>query len=135
MGKTIPVLTRFMAKTKVSGECLEWTGRTNHGYGLFRVDNTVAGGHKSRVRAHRFIYEHLYGKIPDGMEIDHTCRNRACVFIGHLEVVTHQENMARGVPFRKLSTHCNRGHEKTEENTRIYKGKRRCRDCDRARGK
>lgn len=80
------------------------------GYRMFRV------GGKSRP-AHRAFYEHHVGPIPDGLQIDHLCRNPACVNPDHLEPVTPKENMARSsVP--RVDNRCRRGHEMTAENTR-----------------
>ena len=60
--------------------------------------------------AHRIFYELLVEPIPDGMEVDHLCRNRSCVNPSHMEVVTHAENMRRGARVRPRQTHCKRGH-------------------------
>jgi len=49
---------------------------------------------------HRVMYEEDVGPIPDGLEIDHLCRNRACCNPAHLEPVTHSENVARSVARR-----------------------------------
>jgi len=49
-----------------------------------------------RYLAHRVSYEVFVGPIPDGMIIDHLCRNRACILPTHLEPVTHAENTRRG---------------------------------------
>lgn len=43
------------------------------------------------------MYELLVGPIPEGLTIDHLCRNTMCVNPDHLEPVTHRENLMRGV--------------------------------------
>ena len=82
----------FIGKIEIkeNDDCLYWKGRTTYnGYGLFNYD-------RAAVRAHRYIYEHCVGKIPDGLDIDHLCRNRSCVNPSHLEPVTRKENINRG---------------------------------------
>lgn len=113
---------RFFEKVYMTSECWPWLGNCTHdGYGRL-------GG----VLAHRISYERFVGAIPDGFEIDHLCRNRACVRPDHLELVTHRENMIRRA---QLVTHCPRGHEYTPENTYFQRiaGGRVCRQCDRDR--
>lgn len=83
---------RFMVKVQVQPDgCWLWLGSRNHkGYGLF----TDEVG--KNCRAHRWGYEHFAGQIPDGMVLDHLCRNTSCVNPAHLEPVTAAENTRRG---------------------------------------
>lgn len=110
--------------------CWNWTGaRQPNGYGVFGFRDKTA-------RAHRAAWELLRGPIPEGMDLDHLCRNRACVNPAHLEPVTRSVNLRRGVGIpgiRSRQTHCVNGHEFTPENTYIPpKGGRHCRACRKA---
>lgn len=108
--------------------CWEWTACVSaSGYSRFNIDGRSLYGH-------RFVYEVTRGAIPTGMVIDHLCRNTRCVNPDHLEVVTPRENVQRGRCMERAS-HCTRGHEFSEENTRVWGGKRFCRTCDRSRGR
>jgi HNH endonuclease len=87
--------------------CWVWTGGLAGRYGRFQRNN-------KRQAVHRMAYEELVGPIPEGLEIDHLCRNPACVNPDHLEAVTHAENVRRGVstpPPPPRKTHCKRGHD------------------------
>jgi hypothetical protein len=75
--------------------CIVFTGAQNGaGYGYLKD-----GGRRNSL-AHRIVWEAERGEIPHGMVLDHTCRNRACVNVDHLEVVTQAENVRRGYAAR-----------------------------------
>ena len=100
------MIARFWGKVNKGGggECWIWVGRTQRqGYGIWAL--TVA--------AHRLSYELINGAIPDGLVLDHLCRNPSCVNPNHLEPVTVRENIRRGfnqVSVNMRKTRCPRGH-------------------------
>ena len=118
------VIERLMFRTALlANGCWEWRGAKNpKGYGNIRVDSY--GPAKS---THRVAYTELVGPIPNGMEIDHLCRNRACINPQHLEAVDHATNVRRSE--RPAITHCKWGHEFNENNTRSSSVGRHCRPC------
>ena len=116
--KKTPTVERFFKKIDISSGCWEWTGSKTWGYGTFY------DGNKS-TRAHRWLYEHLNGPIPNGMDLDHLCRNRSCCHPLHVEPVTRLENVMRGM--RAITETCRAGH-KTQIN--VETGRRRCFECE-----
>ena len=100
-----------------------FTGAKHKGYGLVNVGGKMRGAHRVWWLAHGRA-------IPDGMQLDHLCRNRACVRLDHLEPVTRKENLLRGIGFvaqQARRTNCPRGHEYDV----VYRGHRHCLQCDR----
>jgi hypothetical protein len=117
----------------IDGGCWPWIGgRNKAGYGWLCDPFT----HKVEF-THRISYTRHIGPIPDGLTIDHLCRNPGCVNPAHLEAVTHVENTMRGIgpPAENArKTVCKRGHPLSGEN--LYQppgGGRRCRECLRLR--
>lgn len=125
---------------KDEGGCWIWYGAMDsQGYGrvTFRVD-----GRRVWTGAHRAFYEGFVGPIPEGLDLDHLCRVRACVNPAHLEPVTRSVNLKRGEAgglrekgpsaINAAKTHCKRGHPFNEANTyREKSGARHCRTCGR----
>lgn len=114
-------------RTDEATGCHVWIGRLNSGgYGEISVNN------RNR-RAHVVAYTLTRGEVPDGLELDHLCRNRRCCNPDHLEAVTHRENMLRGLGVgseNARKTHCAKGHEFSPRNTYWRKGGGRgCRLC------
>jgi len=118
------LLAKLEDKILVGDECWEWIGATSGGYGGLKVDGRMA-------KAHRLVYELLVGPIPDGLELDHLCRNTSCVKPSHLEPVTHAENVRRGRAGEnsKVKTQCPQGHLYTGDNLVVTNGRRVCRTC------
>lgn len=132
---------RVIARTAPEGDCLLWLGaRNGKGYGTVGTGSRTDGTRRT-VLAHKAVWEAVNGPVPAGMELDHTCRVRHCVRLEHLQPVTHLENCQRADHSARVAairdrTHCKRGHEVNEANTRVRpNGARACRVClrDRAR--
>lgn len=121
-------LERFLSKVRVNeAGCWIWTGQCDHrGYGRFALG-------RRHLIAHRYGYEAMVGPIPDGLEIDHLCRARACVNPDHLEPVTHRENLRRGtspIAAQMNRDRCIHGHA---FDRLAPDGRRKCTTCERLR--
>jgi len=108
--------------------CWVWHGDTGtRGYGIFHSE-------KKDWRAHRWAYERHIGQIPEGLVIDHLCRNTRCVNPEHLEAVTQRENILRGTApaaIHARQTSCKNGHDLTPGAFWLSKeGWRMCKRCD-----
>lgn len=117
-------------ETEIPSGCMLFTGplTNEHKYGRVGVRGKF-------YQAHRLFYEHHIGPIPVGFELDHLCRNPRCVNPSHLEPVTHQENVRRGVSIVAINarkTHCKNGHPFEGDNLRFApNGQRKCATCNR----
>lgn len=124
------LLSRVFSKIAVSTEhfynntpCWDWTGYLIGGYGRFHYQGA------DHV-AHRFIYQMLVEPVNPDRHCDHLCRRRQCVNPAHVEIVTHRENVIRGVSLiakYAQSEYCVNGHKKPEHPT--SEGFRRCAEC------
>lgn len=110
--------------------CWVFQGGLANGYGRATWSTN---GKMTYALAHRVMYTHEVGQIPEGLDLDHLCRNRACCNPAHLEPVSRQTNLLRGdtIPARRsATTECPKGHPYDSENTiSDSKGRRNCREC------
>lgn len=119
---------RFWQKVDVEpAQCWTYTGTLITGYGQFCLSSSRA--HMKRMPAHRYAWELLVGPIPEGLQLDHLCKNRACVNPDHLEVVDARTNILRSAAASALNarkTHCKHGHRDWHV---LPSGERGCREC------
>lgn len=91
-----PMPPRIAARVEQHGECLLWTrGRNGKGYGSIGI------GNKKTALVHRVVYEAQVGPIPGDLTIDHTCLNKLCQNVNHMEIVTRAENSRRAAAARE----------------------------------
>jgi len=142
-----PLARRLNKLIQKTDGCWLWLGSIRaDGYGSISINHRT-------TFAHRAVYECFVGPIPDGLTLDHLCRNRACVRAEsnpettHLEAVTKKVNFQRGNALRdysktKWNSHnrpdaeriqCVHGHPWIPENVWINQGKSYCLTCKRAR--
>jgi len=75
-------------------DCWEWLGYIGaKGYANYKYYGKM-------YKAHRFVYEKYKGKIPQGLVLDHLCKNRKCVNPEHLEAVEMVVNSRRGNAYK-----------------------------------
>lgn len=130
----IPDLELIETRTmRTPSGCWEWQGYVNK-YGYGDAGRRIDGKYR-HIMAHRLAYLTLVGPIPEGMQLDHLCRNRRCVNPAHLEPVTCKENLLRGethAAANAAKTECPKGHPYDDGNTVRKSGGRSCRACHKA---
>jgi hypothetical protein len=125
---------RFWAKVIKTDSCWLWQGYRHKvtGYGQIQIN-----GRPELV--HILSYKLAGRNIPNGMELDHLCRNRICVNPDHLEPVTHRDNVLRGINACAKNArviHCPKGHPYDLLNTyHRPDGGRDCKICQKERSR
>jgi hypothetical protein len=119
-------LTRFVSKFQVGPTgCWLWTaGKFDSGYAAFWLRN------KTR-RGHIVAYEHCWGPVPAGLQLDHViCDTQHCVCPWHVVPTTPQINTQRRSDRRARNRFCPQGHPLYGDNLYIDpRGNRQCRVC------
>ncbi len=108
----------FWQKVRVANSgCWEWVAYCDKdGYGKYSLASVSSVCGRG---VHRITYHHFIARIPEGMQIDHLCRNRRCCNPEHLEAVTVGENVNRSLNYIALNrrkTHCPQGHAYVGDN-------------------
>lgn len=116
------VARRHSKKVLKRGEdqCWPWRGACrDDSYGIMAI-------HRVQFYAHRIaVVIATREDIPEGMTVDHKCRNKKCCNPAHLEIVTQAENVARHHAAVNPDVVCLRGHN--------YQRGKACPTCNRER--
>jgi hypothetical protein len=114
--------------------CWNWPrAKVRKGYGVVHYQ-------RKQHYTHRVMYEAAKGEIPNGLQIDHLCRNTSCCNPDHLDAVSPKENTRRadaargGQRMLRRGSHCPHGHAFTNSNTYVdQRGQISCRECRKRR--
>ena len=131
----IPLRDRIMRRVEVAPDgCWLWTGAlAPNGYGIVQK-----GRRAGTTVVHKAMWQLDNGPVPDGLELDHLCRVRRCCNPAHLEPVTRQTNVDRGLQAagKQRRTECINGHPFTSNNTiTTSRQLRSCRTCQNRRNR
>jgi len=130
---------RLKSRVKIDADgCWLWRGFVNpgNGYGEMSYRN-------SAIRVHRLAFKLAGGNLRDDLDVCHSCDKPTCCNPAHLWQGTAKENMRDCSQKKRIAlqrvTHCPRGHEYTEENTKVTYANghrmRHCRLCNRIRNR
>lgn len=126
------VSDRVIASVTVADSGCWLTPYALHESGYVKV-GWSEGGRKTTSLGHIVTYERVNGPVSPGLELDHLCRNKACVNPAHLEPVPTAENLLRSpvapAAVNRRKTHCPQGHRYDDENTYVFRSGRACKTC------
>jgi hypothetical protein len=132
-GKSVEERFWHYTEKRRADQCWPWlAGKNRKGYGMLQV------GSADNRAAHRVSYELAFGSIPEGMQIHHTCENKACQNPAHLVAMKPGAHTLIGNGFsgrNAQKTHCKNGHELSPENCYDYPGRRACKICAREKAR
>lgn len=104
--------------------CIKWAGAHESKHGRPRLGDAYA---------HRLRYEEAHGPLSPGLVLHHTCHNKTCVNVAHLQAMTQSEHMKLHET-NSTKTRCPAAHAYDAANTGYTKrGTRYCRACARIR--
>lgn len=119
---------RLFSYLLVDDGCWAWSGHhhTKDGYARYSVAKGLLDPDKAKeIYVHKYLYEKLIGHVPDGMELDHLCKNTRCPNPYHLEPVPHQVNLSR----RDCAGVCKKGHNLSIHRKVFENGRSCCGTC------
>lgn len=109
--------------------CWIWPGSTtSNGYGTVAARPPYVA-YPRPLLVHRVMYQYFIEDVPDGLDLDHLCRNRLCCNPVHVEPVTRLVNSQRGAKYRPIA--CVNGHPYPENMGINRKGHAWCMECSR----
>lgn len=122
------VAARAHSKWEARGDCrISTYSVASHGYAQIGWKD---GDRVHMTTAHRAAWTHENGQIPGGATVDHTCKERRCVNVAHLRLLTNYENARRTAGRDWPLGQCANGHPNSESYVQPS-GRRRCRPCNR----
>lgn len=111
---TIDKIEKLYSNTRTNGDCVVYKTPHHTGYSYTRISGT-------KHPIHRVIIAISTGRNYPGMVTDHLCKNKACIRVSHLEIVTQGVNISRGTAWHIMSQLpktrrevCKRGHPYTK---------------------
>jgi hypothetical protein len=125
------IFPRVMTRYEVADDgCWNTTySLGSHGYGQVGWQD---GPNIRMTVVHRVSWIARNGPIPDGMTVDHICKNKKCINPDHLRLLTRSENARRGADKDFPLGQCSRGHGDEWFQVRDHTGKKGCVLCLRA---